>query len=102
MTLRVGPPHLPRGSLMVALPKVGYKLFFKCDLMPDVQSCNPLPAENECTPRVYERAYHSCKYSILCSLFLPRTQVTVRTHHSTFICITWLTRQYLTIQPLIL
>lgn len=54
------------------------RLFFNCALMPDEQSCNLRPAEDDCTPKVYERTYHSCKntatrcsHSILCSLVPP-------------------------------
>ena len=64
MTLRAAHPTC---LIMVALAKVGYQLFFKCDLMPDEKSCNPLPAEDDCTPKVYERTYHSCMYIYLAS-----------------------------------
>ena len=83
------------------------QLLTKGSFMLDEQSCNLLRAEDVSTPRVYERAYHSCKYiyiyiyitqstrcpySILCSLFVHRAQVTVRAWISTCICTTWLTQ----------
>ena len=46
------------------------KVFYECDLMPDQQSGNSLLGEDNCTPRVYERTYHSCKYIHLASNLL--------------------------------
>ncbi len=63
------PPYMLHGGfLIVALPRL--QLFFKCVLMPDEQSCNPLPEEVDCTPKRYERAYHGCKLIHLASNML--------------------------------
>ena len=60
MTLRAGQLQSPHGFLRVALPRL--QLFTKGNLMLDKQSCNSILAEDDSTPRVYERTYHSCKY----------------------------------------
>ena len=47
--------------LRVAMPMLQLFGTTKGNLMLDEQSCNSLHAEDASTPRVYERAYHSCK-----------------------------------------
>ena len=60
MTLRAGQLTSPHGFLRLALPRL--QLFTKGNLMLDKKSCDSLLAEDDSTPRTYERAYHSCKY----------------------------------------
>ena len=63
MTLRAGPTPLSRLMASLGWPCLPrLQLFTKGNLMLDKQSCNPLLAEDSSTPRVHERAYHSCKY----------------------------------------
>ena len=70
--------------LRVAMPRLQLFGSIKGNLMLDQQSCNSLLAEEDSTPRVRERAYHSCKY--ICytvnplSLFDPRNPVVSRPH----------------------